>query len=400
MSNDSANLSIDFMIGFTIFMIGFIWVVSMIPGLLINLQGYTIDYDAVAYRTGVILVEDPGEPDAWHVGDYYTEWNKADVARLGLAVSRDDPNILALDKVNRFFNEPTFVYPADYHAKAIFGDYPYRFNISISEIDGTPLDMGSIGDPVPDGYGYIRRLVKIKSTTSAELKGTNADPFQNGHPVDAAGSTIDGNETTHIFAILLNNTELTGTESAIRDPAYQIIPGKESFAINLTDIRSNLWNYWTSTHGHFPHDPRADCFTIKLKAGDIWITDGVTSRNLNKPMIIIDGDSVTPLSNTQTVVGQYILINYDASVDNPQVQGINWDADRVYIYLKFTLENSGDDITNGEAEAVDCGEYPGSRFLHTTFIGDDPVNPFIYNYTESRVTQPPLSDAVVEVAVW
>jgi hypothetical protein len=60
MSNDSANLSIDFMIGFTIFMIGFIWVVSMIPGLLINLQGYTIDYDAVAYRTGVILVEDPG----------------------------------------------------------------------------------------------------------------------------------------------------------------------------------------------------------------------------------------------------------------------------------------------------------------------------------------------------
>jgi len=55
MSNDSANLSIDFMIGFTIFMIGFIWVVSMIPGLLINLQGYTIDYDAVAYRTGLFL---------------------------------------------------------------------------------------------------------------------------------------------------------------------------------------------------------------------------------------------------------------------------------------------------------------------------------------------------------
>jgi hypothetical protein len=371
---------------------------------LINLQGYTIDYDAVAYRTGVILVEDPGEPDAWHVGDYYTDWDKADVGRLGLAVSRDDPNILALDKVNRFFNEPTFEYPDDYHAKAIFGDYPYRFNISISEIGGTPMDMGSVGDPVPDGYGYIRRLVKIKSTTSATLDGRNAYPFQNGHPLDIHGTTIDGNETTHVFAILLNNTELTGTESTIRDPAYQIIPGKESFTIHLTDIRSNLWNYWTTEHkdpNQWPHDHRADCFTIKLKAGDIWITDGVTSRNLNKPMIIIDGDSDTPLSNTQTVVADSISINYDAAVDKPQIQGINWDADQVYIYLKFTLENSLADITTCEGVPVTCSEYPGSRFLHTTFDDNNvPVNPFIYNYTESRVMQPELTDAVLEVAVW
>ena len=62
MTEDSGNLSIDFLVGFTIFLIAFIWVVSMIPGLLIGLQAYTIDYDAVAYRTGVILVEDPGEP--------------------------------------------------------------------------------------------------------------------------------------------------------------------------------------------------------------------------------------------------------------------------------------------------------------------------------------------------
>ncbi len=60
MTKDSGALSIDFIVGFTIFLIAFIWVVSLVPGLLINLQGFTIDYDAVAYRTGVILVEDPG----------------------------------------------------------------------------------------------------------------------------------------------------------------------------------------------------------------------------------------------------------------------------------------------------------------------------------------------------
>ena len=59
-SRDSGNLSIDFLAGFTIFIIAFVWVVSLVPGLLIDLQAYTIDYDAVAYRTGVILVEDPG----------------------------------------------------------------------------------------------------------------------------------------------------------------------------------------------------------------------------------------------------------------------------------------------------------------------------------------------------
>jgi hypothetical protein len=47
--------------------------------------------------------------------------------------------------------------------------------------------------------------------------------------------------------------------------------------------------------------------------------------------------------------------------------------------------------------------YPGSKFLHTTFQGTDftkPLNPFMYNYTERRVIQPDLTDAMVEVAVW
>jgi hypothetical protein len=62
MTDDTGTLSIDFIAGFTIFLVAFIWVLSMVPGLLVNLQGHTIDYDAVAYRTGVILVEDPGWP--------------------------------------------------------------------------------------------------------------------------------------------------------------------------------------------------------------------------------------------------------------------------------------------------------------------------------------------------
>ena len=104
----------------------------MIPGLLIGLQSYTIDYDAVAYRTGVILVEDPGEPALpqvpWEISD------KRDVVRFGLAISKETPNILSQDKVNRFFCSTAFSYPDDYQNRAIFGDYPYRFNISLLDM--------------------------------------------------------------------------------------------------------------------------------------------------------------------------------------------------------------------------------------------------------------------------
>ena len=160
MTDDSGTLSIDFIAGFTIFLLAFIWVLSMVPGLLVNLQGYTIDYDAVAYRTGVILVEDPG----WPASPPWESQQNFSVTRFGLAVTRDTPNILSQEKVDRFFSDTSvygaFAYPDDYHQRVIFGDYPYRFNISLLDVETNKLQ--SVGDVVPKGYGYIRRVVKIK----------------------------------------------------------------------------------------------------------------------------------------------------------------------------------------------------------------------------------------------
>uniref|UniRef100_UPI003FA5D67B DUF7287 family protein n=1 Tax=Methanoculleus sp. TaxID=90427 RepID=UPI003FA5D67B len=96
-------LSLDFLVGFTIFMLALIMVVSMVPGLLAGLESSGIDYDAVAYRTGVILVEDPGWP-------VYPPWemngpgHKDEIERIGLAVSKETPNILLSTKVEKFFD--------------------------------------------------------------------------------------------------------------------------------------------------------------------------------------------------------------------------------------------------------------------------------------------------------
>ena len=60
MTNSSGNLSVDFLVGFTIFMVAFIWVATLVPNLFLGVSSHEIDFDAVAYRTGVILAEDPG----------------------------------------------------------------------------------------------------------------------------------------------------------------------------------------------------------------------------------------------------------------------------------------------------------------------------------------------------
>lgn len=182
-SHENGQLSIDFIIGFTIFMIAFIFVATMMSGLLINLLSRTVDYDAVAYRTGVILVEDPGEPryyvgavDNWHLLDLSIPVERDSLKRLGLSLERQSPGYLQQQKVDKFFQYDNSVfcsgndalcYPDDYRKKLIFGDYPYSFNISLRKLNGSIIK--SVGDIPPQHFGYIRRLVKIKQPGATML---------------------------------------------------------------------------------------------------------------------------------------------------------------------------------------------------------------------------------------
>ena len=62
MKNDSGLLSLDFIVGFTVFLAAFIVVIGMLPGVYVNIQSSSADSgrDMTAYRTGVILAEDSG----------------------------------------------------------------------------------------------------------------------------------------------------------------------------------------------------------------------------------------------------------------------------------------------------------------------------------------------------
>lgn len=175
--DDEALLSLDFIVGFTIFMLAFIFVATMMSGLLVSLQSRTVDYDAVAYRTSVVLTEDPGEPYNWQLLDISIPQQRDSIKRLGLSIARETPDLLMEEKVNEFFNasssagcslSSSFCYPTDYRTKLIFGDYPYQFNISLRKLnETTPFSsFKSVGEPFGTGfqnkYGYIKRAVKIK----------------------------------------------------------------------------------------------------------------------------------------------------------------------------------------------------------------------------------------------
>ena len=229
---EAGLLSIDFLVGFTIFMIAFIMVVTLVSGLFVGLQSKTLDYDAVAYRTGVILTEDPGAavskvgvsqvaPDAFSWELIPAAYQNTHILRMGLALPKyyfDTPtNVWLENKETKFFSG--FASDDFYRSKLIFGDYPYRTNIALKEEGGS---SSSIGEPAPDTgyYGYIDRvgLTKQPSSIDSDLSD-HRDP-----------DTLE--DVGGIDRIINYNFR----NFYIRDPAYQVYPQIETTSVNFISI--------------------------------------------------------------------------------------------------------------------------------------------------------------------
>lgn len=353
MIDERGNLSIDFLVGFTVFLIAFIWVASMISGIMVGLQSSHIDYDAVAYRTGVILAEDAGWPASppW---EFYGDGQKFEISRFGLALSKDTPGVLSQDKINRFFCS-SFIYPDDYHSRAIFGDYPYRFNISVAGGEG--IKNQSVGDVLPDVYGYIRRLVKIKGTSNATINSTQKY-------IEHIYYNNTKNVTQHEFSILIDNLRL---QEDMRNPAYRIDPMREQIMINITDLNATARDELTGIPTGKIGINLTSIKVYKLEGGVLSMV-----RTFDTPYL--DG------SSTPATPGAWCPVKDNVSlIINPRIFDIMQAGySKVYFNLTFTVD-------------------PASTFLNNT---NARAPPFDYYYYPKNVTQPQLRDAVLEVAVW
>jgi hypothetical protein len=255
MRGNSAQLPVDFLIGFTIFILCLIAVANFVPSLLVGLQRTSgIDYDAVAYRTGVVLAEDPGWPAGNPVmGEFFPgdsmPWEQGandTVIRLGLTLTADSPNILSINKINKLFNSTIF--PGnDYRTKILFSDYQYGYNITLQSIFplrlNEPLLNMTIGDPHPAGYGYIRRYVYIKQNTNVTINlNTTCKPNTLCQPGADELAYTALNETqaqdSQEFRIRLDGRLLYN--QSIANP-YKIDLLKEPFTIRITNL-SNVLN--------------------------------------------------------------------------------------------------------------------------------------------------------------
>ena len=356
MKSDEGIMSVDFLAGFTIFIIAFIWAATMVPSLFIGLNAHTVDYDAVAYRTAVILVEDPGVAGSSVTGPWEIQEDKRDVVRFGLARAKDTPNILDENKIARFFCSTVFIYPEDYQQRVIFGDYPYRFNISL-KISGEE-GVRSVGDILPEGYGYIRRAVKIREGSNATIDKTM---------IDARSYNNSENVSLNHFSIQFDNKELL--EGSIRNPAYQINYRNERIIINITDID-------TTRSLLYPLPPVGTDPGSNLTAVNFYQRPfGSTTLSSWPPMkkyenfTFIDGNSsaTPPPFEIRNNVSLIFEPGFFATMDPTATMFIN---------LTFGMD-------------------PPQQYLNNTM-----TQPFTYNYMVTNVTQPSLKDGVLEVAVW
>jgi hypothetical protein len=102
--DDGAQSNIDFLFGLAVFLMAFLYIFTFIPGLFVPYQASAVDLSAVAYKTGAMLVEDPGwyiyKVDDVQMGNPAWETQDiSDLARIGLAMDRSTPNVLSLAKI-------------------------------------------------------------------------------------------------------------------------------------------------------------------------------------------------------------------------------------------------------------------------------------------------------------
>ncbi len=133
--DETGQANIDFLFGFGIFLLTFVYAATFIPGLFSLYQPANIDLNSVAYRTGAMLAEDPG----WYnytiggklMGDTAWEEHPDQLSRVGLAADRERPNVLSLDKIEELDKLVASNYTLAREKMGLNGSIVYDISLSI-----------------------------------------------------------------------------------------------------------------------------------------------------------------------------------------------------------------------------------------------------------------------------
>jgi len=251
-SETSGQISIDFLVGISLFLLTLVFLVQFIPMIFVSFGSEPIDLSSVAYRTSVILVEDPG---CWNNSATLrteSDWeNHVDrTTRVGLAIDKDHPNILNLSKIAAFSNttalNDSMLINCTTLYRVIGGNrITYNFNITIAYLNGTVIVARGDSPPRSGNAARIERLVVVKQ--NYPFTGYNVSALSGNTTRSSAlfnvTSTYALNNTLHFN---LTNFNITGT-----DPRY-----------NATYIGNSSSGY--SVSGNWTHLDHSDNGTANL----------------------------------------------------------------------------------------------------------------------------------------
>ncbi len=221
-SNNQGQMTLDFLLGLTIFLIALIYLVAAIPGIFLPYQNNAVDLSSVAYRTSSLLVEDPGYyiPSGSYIG--FTGWEKSqqninNLSRIGLASSKSTPGVISLRKINALQDSVSYRDSRD--DLGLNNTVPYDYSLSITWTNKS---------------GHVETMTKPNATEPKAPVGSNVETIERAVLIDEGSS------------ILINGAEYYNNTSDNLD-------GKLSF--NLTkdqalsgDVYINIINAENSGH--------------------------------------------------------------------------------------------------------------------------------------------------------
>ena len=218
LKDERGQLSIDFLVGISLFILALLFMAHFIPGMFVPFQSETIDLSSVAYRTSVILVEDPGWWDNETGADYGEGWQKdnhlANVRRVGLAIDKEHPNVLKMSKITGF---NTQIDDANLTDKLglyrNIGGNPIDYGYNITIVNASNTILAARGE-IPPEYGDVVKMKRIASVQISEHGDIDASNMGGASSPVKPLLVIDGADVsdfcTDDFSIRISNFSFRG----------------------------------------------------------------------------------------------------------------------------------------------------------------------------------------------
>lgn len=174
--NNNGKLSLDLLIGLSLFLFTFIYVANFMPGVFADVR-HEISLASHAYRLASLLVEDPGYPLDWDDQVNPSNCNGKEF-RPGLANFDSGTLYLNLSKakVEKLFELLSNPSCRDVIRESLglsLLNHSYKFYISIKNLDGNAT---GVGDEVPQA-GSIMKFERFVYIDNCSVNNINCTPI-------------------------------------------------------------------------------------------------------------------------------------------------------------------------------------------------------------------------------